>query len=503
MSSQRKADARGRLDRRSFFRLTGLGGGAALLAACGGSTPPAAAPTAAPAAEAPTAAPAAAEAPTAAPAAAEAPTAAAAAATGEQVNVSFWTPGGSDVFCKGFGTIAENYMKLHPEVTIGEVQCGTGNQDDYSEVLLARIAAGDPPDSTILWTSPIALGARGALEPLDDLMRTSQYSQLENWPAAVLASCQFQGKTYGLPATAGTYAIYYNQDWFEKKGIPTTRDAFPKTWDELRRLSKEFTHWNGDTLETAGFLPWHDEVELAIWSALNGSQLYDAASNRYTIDSEQNIDMMQFAVDWLNEEYKGDIQKVNESASWTMYVDDQGRPPAFQENKLAMGVQGFWAAGDMYQAEFKFEKWDVALFPVGPSGSKSVSGYWPNWLVIPKGSKQRDAAFGYLDYMTVEGIKVWFANIPDLPANRKVPNDLVPQLTAQKRGEEFAKNITDFFRSQLDIATPMWNSPIQDFATDQVRRALEQIINKTAAPKDALAEAQAACQSKLEETIKT
>jgi multiple sugar transport system substrate-binding protein len=318
----------------------------------------------------------------------------------------------------------------------------------------------------------------------------------------VLASCQFQGNTYGLPATAGTYAIYYNQDWFDQKGIKSGRGDFPKTWAELRQLSKEFTSWNGDKLETAGFIPWHDAVELAIWSALNGSQLYDAVNNRYTIDAEPNIDMMNFAVDWLNEEYKGDINKVQESASWTMYPDDQGRPPAFQEGKLAMGVQGFWAAGDMYQAEFKFKNWNAAPFPVGPGGSKSVSGYWPNWLVIPKGSKQRDEAFKYLDYMSVEGIKVWFANIPDMPANRKVSTDLVPQLTAEKRGDEFAKEITDFFRAQLDVATPMWTSPIQDFANDQIGRALEQIINKTATPKDALAEAQKACQSKLEETLK-
>ena len=30
--------------------------------------------------------------------------------------------------------------------------------------------------------------------------------------------------------------------------------------------------------------------------------------------------------------------------------------------------------------------WNIATYPVGPSGEKTVSGYWPNWLVIPTGA---------------------------------------------------------------------------------------------------------------------
>jgi multiple sugar transport system substrate-binding protein len=317
-----------------------------------------------------------------------------------------------------------------------------------------------------------------------------------------LASCQYQGKTYGLPATAGSYALYYNQEMFEAKGIPSSRDQFPKTWDELRALSKEFTHWNGDTLETAGFIPKVDAVEFAVWAALNGGKIYDTEAQKYEINSENNIEFMQYFLDWLEEEYKGDITKVEESASWMLYIDSDGRPPAFQAGKLAIGMQGFWAAGDLYQAEPVFERWDVAQFPVGPSGTTTVSGYWPNWLVIPKGSKHVKEAFDYLDYLSVEGIKVWFANIPDLPANRKSSPDLVPELTAQRRGREFALDLTNFFRKQLDIATPMWTSPIQDFSNDQINRAIDLILHKVKSPKDALTEAQQASQAKLEETLR-
>ncbi len=482
--------ARNRINRRDFFRLTSVGGGAVLLAACG-STP------AVPVTEAPTAAGAAAA--TVAPAAA---TAAPAAQTDEKIALTFWTPGGSPQFCEGFNTIAKNYEKIATNVDIGDTQCGMGEQN-FNEVLLARIAAGDPPDSTILWTSPAALGARGSLEALDELMASSQNSQKENWPEGVLASCLYGGKTYGLPIAAGTYAMIFNQDMFEAKGISTKREDFPKTWDELRKLSKEFTRWNGDTLESAGFIPFADPYQIPIWAALNGSQIYDGANNKYTIDSEQNIAMMEWVVDWLNEEYQGDITKVNNSGPWSASPDSTGQPPAWQSGRLAMMSDGFWTVGDMYQFDLTFTNWDAAPYPVGPSGSETVSGYWPNWLVIPKGSSNIQEAFKYLDYMTVDGMKVWFDNIPDMPVNSKVPTDLVPTRAVEKRGEAFAKSITEFFRGQLAIATPMWNSPVQDFGTDQLTRALEQITNKVATPKDALAEAQRACQSELEKVLKS
>ncbi len=480
------------LSRREFLRLTGAGGGTILLAACGAQGGTGATGSAAPAGA------------SGAASAAGASAAASAAGATEKTLVSFWTPGGSETFCQGFETIASNFEALNPDIDIGETQCGTGEQS-FDEVLLARIAAGNPPDATVLWTSPIGLAARGSLEPLDELMTSSEYSQIQNWPEGVLASCQYGGKTYGLPATAGAYSLFYNQELFELKGIPTERESFPKTWDELRALSKEFTVYNGDTLESVGFVPvlepGSEGVHFAYWTALNGGKVYDSTNQTYTIDAPQNIELMEYLLSWLDEEYKGDYAKLLQSGVFFGYTDAQGRPPMFQSGKQAILVQGFWFTGDFYSAiEPVFTEWNVAQLPVGPSGSGTVSGYWPNWLVIPKGVKVKEAAFKYLDYMTVEGIKVWFNNIPDLPTNKLV-EDLKPGVVVEKRGDEFADEMMEFFRGQLEIATPMWDSPVQNFADDQITAAVEKIMNKAAPPKDALGEAQRACQAELEKTL--
>jgi hypothetical protein len=103
--------------------------------------------------------------------------------------------------------------------------------------------------------------------------------------------------------------------------------------------------------------------------------------------------------------------------------------------------------------------------------------------------------------MSGVGVQAWFRNFPDLPANLQVPRDLLPTVLVNGKGKAFAQDIMHFFRDQLDIAIPMWDSPVQDFATDQLRRALEQIMHKVATPKNALGEAQKACQSALDKVL--
>ena len=405
--------------------------------------------------------------------------------------LTFWLPGGEDGYLELHQKLGQDYAAAHAGTTV-EVTRLTGNQN-FNEVLLARIAGGNPPSATIIWDPPVSFGARGALVALDEMMASSQNSAQDQWPESVLASCRFEDKTYGLPFTAGSYAIFYNQEWFEEKGIPSDRASFPKTMVELRDLSAEFTRWKGDVLEQAGFLIPFDAVRLPIWSGLNGGRIYDAANRKYEIDSPQNIELFEFFMSWLDAEYHGDINKVNES--WTSLGD---APPIFQQQRLAMIDDGTWMMGSFYNVEAKFKNWEVADFPVGPSGTATVSGYWPNWLVIPQASNNAEAAFAYLDFLSVAGAQAQFEVFPDLPTNAKIDPAVVPKALVERRGADFANDAVAFFRKQLEIAVPMWESPVHTYASDQLTRAIERISTKTGKPADELAEAQRNCQAELD-----
>ncbi len=225
-------------------------------------------------------------------------------------------------FCDRFDIMAEGFANENPGARINTVQCG-GAGNNVVPVLKSRMTQAQAPDAILLGGFGSDLVSDGVLEPLDDLMQSSTYSNANAWPASLLNTTTYDGKVYGLPLLVAPFALYYNAGAFEKKGIPARREDFPKTWDELKRISKQFTSWNGDALSTAGYLPGLKGDDMPLWFALNGGGLFDDASDRFVIDQERNLEILQFILDWYKDEYRGAASKARDT------YDFQVGPSAF------------------------------------------------------------------------------------------------------------------------------------------------------------------------------
>jgi raffinose/stachyose/melibiose transport system substrate-binding protein len=218
-----------------------------VLAACGG-TPAAEQPTAAPAAEQPTAAPAA-EQPTAAPAA-EQPTAApaaeqptAAAAGAEPSPVPTPTPGISTVGTgstkivwwhintgePGRGnwqTLANTFVEQHPEVSI---EITVLENEAFKAKLATAMQSGSPPDLFQSWGGGVLkqYADAGLVQDLTPSLQENGWG--ETFQPGPLSLYTFEGKTYGVPWTAGMVGFWYNKALFQQAGI----EQPPATWAEL------------------------------------------------------------------------------------------------------------------------------------------------------------------------------------------------------------------------------------------------------------------------------
>jgi multiple sugar transport system substrate-binding protein len=457
------------LSRRQFLRLTGMAAGAAGLAACSPAAP-----------------------------AGQGEGGGAAADAAAQTTISWWNGYSTESVQQVVPQIIADFEALHPNIKIEyEISGGPPGGGNLTEVLLSRIAAGNSPDTITLWEPPSQYGALGALTALDDLMAKATIAKPDAFYEGVLNTCKWQGQTYGLPASAAAAAMFYNTDKFAEEGITMPRDEFPKTWDELRALSDQFTVMENGELKEAGFMPpWGANWLYPVWSALNGGQIFDAANNLYTVNSAENIGWVDYWARWLDEAYGGNFEQINIAGNWgSAYPGDNS---AYYNGLSAMMVDGGWIMTDV---DFPFQ-WEVAKLPYGPSGTKTASGFWPNWFSLPKGSPHPSESFEFIEYFCTDGWQTWYKVIPDTPAWKGASQDVVTQALIDKVGEERALELHRFFLEYLNDAAPMWDSPVNAFAADTLQAAITAVLGKAKSTEEALDEAQSLIQAKLDETLK-
>jgi ABC-type glycerol-3-phosphate transport system substrate-binding protein len=461
-----------RINRRAFLQSASILAAGSALAAC--APAPAVQPIATQAEAAPTAAP----------------------ANPEGVKIAWWNQFNTPTCQEWFPKIVKTFEDENPGIKVEfEITGGPPGGGNYTELLLARIAAGNPPDTCTLWDPPSGYGARGALDTIDDLMAGAATAKADAFYSGVLKSCQFKGKTFGLPASAGVGCIFVNKQMLEDKGISTKSEDLPKTWNELSELSAKMTSYKGSDLDIVGMTPWDTNVMLTSWSQLNGGMIFDAGTLSYKIDSTQNTEWFQFWLDWLEKQFKGDLEKLNIVAN----AGDVYPNSTFQLGKTAIATSGAWACTD---AGIPF-KWELFAAPVGPSGSGQKNFYWPNWFAMPKGGPHPQEAFKFVEHMTTKGWAVWYENATiDTPAWTGVSADIVNKALEKQEGRERAVELQNTFADMLKNTSDVWTSPVESFATDTLASAVGELLNKKSAPAEALANAQKVIQAKLDETMK-
>lgn len=479
------------VSRRDFLKLSSLVGGATILAACA----PKPVATQAPQATEPPA--------TQAPAVANAtvtPTYVVAnpAPAAGQVAIDWWNQFSTPSCQATIPLVIDAFQKENPNIVVKyEISGGPPGGGDYTQILLARIAAGNPPDSITLWTAPSQFGARGALRDIDDMMAVAQYAKPDAFYEGVLKSCKWHGKTYGLPASAGAGCIFINKKKFEEKGISTKREDFPTTWDGLRALSQKFTKTENGTVKEIGYVPWTGNSGWLkpVWSELNGGKLFDSNAAQYKLASAQNADWLNYWINWLKEEYGGDVEKLNQAGLWGDVYPDT----AFAMGLAAMADSGSWACTD---AGIPFD-WEVVKFPKGPSGSTLLTGFWPNWWALPKGTPHAPEAFKFSEFFCTKGWEIWYAGVGmDTPAWKAFPRDTLNKALVANLGLPRAQDVHNFFMDYLNNTAEMWTSPVEDFASDTLNSMVDEVLHLKKPADLALKEAQGVIQSKLDETIK-
>lgn len=279
----------------------------------------------------------------------------------------------------------------------------------------------------VVW--PAQFAAPGYYLDLSD--RFSKSARSKFLPAPMQANT-YKGKPYGVPWYTDSGMLYYRKDLLQKSGF----DGPPKTWDELKQMAKKVMKDSGTKY---GFAFEGAEYEGGVCNGLeyiwtHGGDVLDPDNpNKVVVDSPGSI--VGLAAERSMVEAGAAPQSVSsykEQEAQTTFLNGDA---VFMRNWPYI----YGLAADQSESKVKQNKIGVAPLPVGKEGDSSFSalGGW-NFSINAK-SKNPDAAWSFIQYMTAPKQEKEFAlKTARIPALKGLLNDqeLVNKVPVIKLGKE-------------------------------------------------------------------
>jgi multiple sugar transport system substrate-binding protein len=202
------------------------------------------------------------------------------------------------------------------------------NWDVFFDKWLSGVAAGTPPDVVVYHINELPQYASlGAVTPIDDLA-AGVGLDVSNFPETQQTYSHYDGKLYGIPLDVHPIGMYMNVDLVKAAGLdPEKPPTDQKTFlDWAQKLTKDDGSQFGvcfASVNVQSFRVWYG------WIYQNGGKFISDDNKQIVVDSPENEESLQFAVDLVNK-YKVAPQ------------GEQDPDTDFQNGKCALHFQGPW-----------------------------------------------------------------------------------------------------------------------------------------------------------------
>ncbi|MFS0613525.1 ABC transporter substrate-binding protein [Lederbergia ruris] len=326
--------------------------------------------------------------------------------------VKFWhsqTNKGLDAM----NAVIKAFEESHPDIKIDATY--VANQGEgQNEKLLAAVAGGNAPD--VAYFDRFEIGSWAAQGSLEDLSSMAEEAGInrENFYPFAWDEASYDGKLYGLPITTDSRLVFFNIDQFEEVGLDP--DNPPKTITELEEAAEKLTIKKGNRFERIGFIPWYGQGWLYTWGWSFGGDFYDEETGKVTANDPKVVEALQWEADFAK---KYDVEDI---AGFTDSQGSEAMDP-FITGQISMKVSGPFDVPNI--KKFKPDL-NYGVFPVPtPTGEDHTtwSGGWS--VVMPKGAKNKEAGFEFMEFFaSEEGQKIFSEIIGDFAAIDSVNEEL-------------------------------------------------------------------------------
>ena len=367
------------------------------------------------------------------------------------------------------------------------------NNLSSNQKLFLSISAGMPPDCTFVDGPQVCeWAARGAIEPLDDLMARQDVRNEQFWEPCWRQN-RFRDQTYALTYCADpNFAFFWNKEVFAEAGL--LGQGPPKTLEELDRVARQLTTFDENgRITRIGFIPWNVfgyANSFFTWGWAFGGRFFDYDHDRLTCGEDP---LVLEALHWMKsyaDEYG--FEKVN---SFAEGFGDQADSP-FIRGKIAM------AAGHVSNIQL-FKKYAPNLdygavsFPFPERMGRDHSAWMGGWcMAIPRGSRRPDAAFQFMKWLctSAEAGRSMVVTTGTFPGYKASPGfDLVA-------GNEKLEVFYHVLRNTQHQRPVM---PAQAYFMGALDRAVSDVLNELKSPEEALMYAQEETQAELDRVLRS
>ena len=327
------------------------------------------------------------------------------------------------------------------------------------------VAQGKPPALARVATRWIPeYVAAGWLEPVDSYMSPEFRSQFI--PLLINEGSQYEGRTFGLPITVSSRALYYNKTLFEQAGLKSP----PTNWAELKDAARA-VHALGQ--DTYGFGIQGKDTETStyfyyfLWG--NGGDILSTDGTRPTFNAPEGQEALQFLKSMIDD----GLTQPNPTESVRKDMET-----AFVGGKLGMVITGPWLATRL-AAESPALKYGLSAIPYQTTPTTLAA---QDTLILFKQAENKEAAWKFVEFLYADEYRLKYA----------LGDGVLPEKISVAKNSQITGNPAyNFFMEKLPTGKfePL-NVKSADISTI-VAEALQSTYRNEMSPTDALNEAAA------------
>ncbi|MCB8883589.1 extracellular solute-binding protein [Acidisoma cellulosilytica] len=319
----------------------------------------------------------------------------------------------NDFAKKWYDNVKAAFEKKYPDAEVKLVPIPGGYPDIINKLSLLYRSRSTAPDVAQLPTP--ALGqfqSSGWLLPMDDQLATAGW--WKEFPDAIKAEGQFDGKVYAVSTGENDSQLYYNKAMFKQAGLPD--DWQPKTWDDILTAARAIK------AKVPGVVPLWLNVGTSsgdngllqgTGNLLNGSSdaTIQDANGKWVVDSKGLREVLTFVKTMYNEGLGDSLSDLFSPSAVTVPL------ALFQKGKLAIAVGSNYYGGN-WTKTICSPCWAEAPQTIGVVAIPTVQGAAPGaattlggWdLAIGAATTHKDYAWKLLDVMEEQQNQIDAAN---------------------------------------------------------------------------------------------